>query len=94
MKPLCQFVLREMGSPSSSICWMTEAPEKEPYQAVNDQLVEIFQRLLTQAATLTDPPAASWTEKILVRLVDELRQTLAHVKPEGIETHVGARRSC
>ncbi len=94
MKPLCQFVLREMGSPSSSICWMTEAPGKGPYQAVNDLLVEIFQRLLSQAATFTDLPAAPWTEEIFVRLVDELRRTLANVKPEGVETHVGARRSC
>lgn len=93
MKPLCQFVLREMGSPSSSICWMTEAPGKEPYQVVNDQLVEIFQRLLSMAARLTDPPETTWTEELFSRLVDDLQQTLSQVKPGGPE-HVGARRSC
>jgi hypothetical protein len=94
MKPICQSILREMGSPSSSINWKAESPGKEPYQAVNDHLVEIFQRLLSMAATLTEPPEATWSKELSLRLGDELRQTLSQTPPGGPEKHVGARRPC
>lgn len=94
MKPLCQSVLREMGSPSSSINWKMESPGKTPYQAVNDHLVEIFQRLLRLAATLTEPPEATWSQELGLKLEDELRQTLAQTPEGGVEPYVGVRRSC
>jgi hypothetical protein len=73
---------------------MMESPGQGPYQVVNDHLVEIFQRLLSIAATLTAPPVASWTEEVLGSMVDELTQTLAQIKPGGPEKHVGARSTC
>lgn len=94
MKLLCQFVLREMGSPSSSIYYKTELPRKDPYQAVNDHLVEIFQRLLSLAASLTEPPKTAWSQELGLRLEDELRQTFAETPEEGAENYVGVRRSC
>ena len=94
IKPLCQFVLREMGSPSSSIYYKTEVSGKDPYQAMNDHLVEIFQRLLSLAASLTEPPKAAWSQELGLRLEDELRQTLGKTPNEGVENNVGMRRSC
>jgi anaerobic magnesium-protoporphyrin IX monomethyl ester cyclase len=100
MKRICQFLLREMGDPLSPIHWRREATGKEPYQAVNDQLVEIFQRLLNLAATLTQVPEATWTERLLVRSVDELRSTLTKTKKAkkakkaGQEEYGGTERPC
>ena len=94
MKPICQSVLREMGSPSSCIYYKLESQGTNPYQAVNDHLVEIFQQLLSQAATLTEPPKAAWSQELGLRLEDELRRTLSQMPQGGAEKHVGARRSC
>jgi hypothetical protein len=56
--------------------------------------VEIFQQLLSQAATLTEPPKAAWSQELGLRLEDELRQTLSQMSQGGAAKHVGARRSC
>jgi anaerobic magnesium-protoporphyrin IX monomethyl ester cyclase len=94
MKPLCQSVLREMGSPSSGIYYKREVPGKDPYQAVNDHLVEIFQQLLDLAATLTELPPATRSQELRLRLEDELRRTLAQAPPRGHAEHVNVIRSC
>jgi hypothetical protein len=94
MKPICQSVLREMGLPSSSIYYRTESLGKDPYQAVNDHLVEIFQRLLSRAGTLTEPPKATWSQELCLRLEDELRKTLSQAPQGGHEEHVSASRLC
>jgi 5-methoxy-6-methylbenzimidazole methyltransferase len=94
IKPLCQFVLREMGSPSSSIYYQTEVSGQDPHQAVNDHLVEIFQRLLNLAGSLTEPPKAAWSRELYLRLEDELQQSFAKAPNEGVEKNVGMRRSC
>ena len=94
MKPICQSVLKEMGSPSSSIYYKMEFPGKDPYQAVNDRLVEIFQRLLSLAATLTEPPKATWSQELCLRLKDELHRTLSQTPHGRYEEHVSVSRPC
>ena len=44
-------------------------------------MVEIFQRLLSMAATLTNLPKATWSKELCLRLEDELRQTLSQTPP-------------
>ncbi len=92
IKPLCQFVLREMGSPSSSIYWRQEV-ETGAYRAVNDRLVEIFRRLLQQAAGRQEAPSPAFTEGLRAELEQELRQLLAQPLPPGDLAH-DQKRSC
>ncbi len=94
MKPICQSVLREMGSPSSFIYYRTELLKKDPYQEVNDHLVEIFQRLLSLAATMTEPPKATWSRELFLRLEGELRQTLSKAPHGGHEKYGSVSRLC
>src|SRR5208337_808448 len=75
MKRICHFLLKEMGKPSSPVYWVEESVQNEPYRAANDQLVEIFERLLGFAEKLNCPPDANWTQALLSRLMDELRKT-------------------
>ena len=94
MKSLCQFLLREMGDPRSAIYWKLEEVGAEPYQTVNDQLVEIFTRLLRMAGTFTYQPEAAWTEKLLEKTVDELRGTIARGQKPGRKEYSDAKRPC
>lgn len=94
MKRLCQSVLREMGRPSSPIYWRTEFPGRELYQAVNDQLVEIFKGLLGRAEAMTHMPEATRTESLFHKLQEELQGTLNQTKNDMEETNGGPKRSC
>ena len=94
MKSLCQFLLREMGDPLSPIFWKLEAVGAEPYQTVNDQLVEIFIRLLRMAETLTYQPEAAWTERLLEKTVDELQGTISRGPKQGRKEYGDAKRPC
>ena len=75
MKRICHFLLKEMGKPSSPVYWARESAQNEPYRAVNDRLVDIFERMLGFAEKLNCPPDANWTEGLLSGLMDELRRT-------------------
>ncbi len=77
MKKICHFLLREMENPSSPVHWVDESVRNEPYRAVNDRLVDIFERLLGLAKKLDGPPDANSTERLLFGLMDELRITFA-----------------
>ncbi len=94
MKRICHFLLKEMGKPSSPVYWVEESVQNEPYRAANDQLVEIFERLLGFAEKLNCPPDASFTEGLLAGLMDELRSTLtkenAHPLAPDAEIQGGA----
>jgi len=94
MKSLCQFLLREMADPLSPIYWRLEEMGIEPHQTVNDQLVEIFTRLLRMAGTLTYRPEAAWTERLLVRTVDELQGTISRGKKRGQKEYGDTKRPC
>ena len=95
MKRICQFLLRVMGERFSPIHFMGESSGKEPYRTLNEQLVEIFQRLLSMADGFTQLPAATWTERLLLRLLDELQSTLYQVrKEEQTTSYGGTRRPC
>jgi hypothetical protein len=94
MKSVCHFLLREMGKPSSPVHWVDESIHNEPYRAVNDQLVDIFERLLGIAEKLTCSPDANWTERLLSRLMDELRGTLERSPKKENKNYEGAKRSC
>ena len=109
MKRICHFLLKEMAKPSSPVYWVEESVQNEPYRAANDQLVEIFERLLGLAEKLNCPPDANWTEGLLSRLMDELRTTFTricvqhvqHVRKKQVKSprkvygnHEGAKRPC
>ena len=109
MKRICHFLLKEMAKPSSPVYWVEESVQNEPYRAANDQLVEIFERLLGLAKKLNCPPDANWTEGLLSRLMDELRTTFTgicvqhvqHVRKKQVKSprkvygnHEGAKRPC
>jgi hypothetical protein len=94
MKSLCQFLLREMADPLSPIYWRLEEMGIEPHQSVNDQLVEIFTRLLRMAGTLTYRPEAAWTERLLVRTVDELQGTISRGKKREQKEYGDTKRPC
>jgi len=80
MRPICQFILREMGKPTSRIHWSAEAVGQKPFQVVNDQLVEIFKRMLATAANLTSEPEIVRTGQLLAGALKELEQTLTEVE--------------
>ena len=109
MKRICHFLLKEMGKPSSPVYWVEESVQNEPYRAANDQLVEIFERLLGFAEKLNCPPDANWTQALLSRLMDELRKTfmgicvqhVQHVHKKQVQSpkkvsrnYEGAKRPC
>jgi anaerobic magnesium-protoporphyrin IX monomethyl ester cyclase len=94
MKSLCQFLLREMGDPMSAIYWRLEGVGTEPHQTVNDQLVEIFTRLLRMAGTLTYQPEAAWTEGLLEKTVEELQGTISCGLKQGQQEYGKAKRPC
>jgi radical SAM superfamily enzyme YgiQ (UPF0313 family) len=77
MRPICQFVLREMGRPGSRLHWSAENAEGTAYRAVNDQLVEIYRRLLAAAGKMTGAPDAAGTARRLSDALQALAQTLA-----------------
>jgi len=85
MKRICHFLLKEMGKPSSPVYWVEESVQNEPYRAANDQLVEIFERLLGFAEKLNCPPDANWTQGLLSRLMDELKYYISLSYEEGVE---------
>ncbi len=80
MKRTCQFLLIEMGNPLSPLYWSKESEQQEPFRAVNDQLVEIFKRLLRMAGSLSHIPGASQIEELLCELKDELQGTICQRK--------------
>ena len=80
MRPICQFILREMGTPASRIHWSAEAVGQKPFQVINDQLVEIFKRMLATAANLTSEPETVRTGQLLAGALKELEQTLTEVE--------------
>jgi len=80
MRPLCQFVLKEMGKDTSRIFWSAETAGGKPFQAVNDHLVEIFKRMLATAANLTSEPETTRTGEMVARALEELEQTLQEGK--------------
>ncbi len=94
IKPLCQFVLREMGSPSSSIYWRQEVAGRGVYKAVNDRLVEIFQRLLRQAAGWQEAPPPAWSAALHAELEQELGHLLAHCQPVAESDYGQKRQVC
>jgi anaerobic magnesium-protoporphyrin IX monomethyl ester cyclase len=94
MKKICHFILREMGKPSSPVYWVDDSVHNEPYRAVNDQLVDIFERLLGIAEKLSCLPDASWTEGLFLRLTAELRTTFMKTPDEVYRKHDGANRPC
>ena len=94
MKRICHFVIREMGKPLSPVYWMDDSAHNEPYRAVNDQLVDIFERLLGIAEKLDRLPDANWTEGLFERLDDELRITLMKSSEEVYRKDDGANRPC
>ena len=94
MKRLCHFLLKEMGKPSSPVYWVEESVHSEPYRAVNDRLVEIFESLLGIAEELTCSPDANWTEGLLSGLMDELRGMLIKSPEKENRDYEGAKRSC
>ena len=79
MKRICHFLLKEMGKTSSPVYWEGESVENEPYRAANDQLVEIFERMLGFAKKLNFPPDANWTQGLLSRLMDEFGRTFRRI---------------
>ncbi len=76
MKKVCVFILMEMGEPSSPVYWEHESVHGEPYRAVNDLLVEIFERLSGVAEKLDCRPDPNWTGQKLAGIMDELRGML------------------
>ena len=94
MKRICQYLLREMGDRLSPIYWRLDSLGAEPYQTVNDQLVEIFIRLLNMAETLTYTPEATWTERILGKIVEELQGTISQGGKRGQKEYGDAKRPC
>ncbi len=73
---------------------MDDSVHNEPYRAVNDQLVDIFERLLGIAEKLSCLPNANWTEGLLSKLNDELLTTLTKSPEEVYRKHEGAKRTC
>lgn len=80
MRPICQFILREMGKRTSRINWCAEAVGDKAFQAVNDLLVQIFKQMLTTAANLTSEPETVMTERLLNRAFQDLEKTLGEVE--------------
>jgi len=74
MKKICLFLLREMGKSSSPVHWVNESTLNEPYRAVNDRLIEVFERLLGFAEKADGPPDPGWTEELFLSLMDEIRE--------------------
>lgn len=85
MRPICQFILREMGNRASRIHWSAEAVGDNTFQAVNDHFVQIFKKMLTTAANLTSEPATVWTERLVTRALEQLEKTLAEVEVRAAE---------
>jgi anaerobic magnesium-protoporphyrin IX monomethyl ester cyclase len=109
MKRICHFLLKEMGKPSSPVYWVEEDAQNEPYRAVNDRLVDIFERLFGFAERLHCPPDANWTVGLLAGLIDELRRTFLGICVQYVQqvqkkqvkspqkeyrNHEGAKRPC
>ena len=79
MRPICQFILREMGKPGSPIHWSAETAGQKPFHVLNDQLVDICKRMLATAADLESEPEPAWTGRLLADVLKALEQTLTEV---------------
>lgn len=77
MRSLCRFILKEMGQGTSNIYWNAETGKAKAFRPVNDQLVEIFKRILNTATGLESLPEADRTGKRLTKAREELAQALA-----------------
>jgi anaerobic magnesium-protoporphyrin IX monomethyl ester cyclase len=73
MRPICQFILQEMGKPTSPIHWSAETSGNHAFQEINDHLVDLFNQLLATAANLTSEPEAAWTQRLLKEIQAEFQ---------------------
>ncbi len=83
MRPICQFVLREMGRPGSLIHWSAESPGASTFQTVNDQLTALFHRLLKTAEGLDHSPEDAWSERVLNDACGDLQATIGRFGQGG-----------
>jgi radical SAM superfamily enzyme YgiQ (UPF0313 family) len=72
MKTICSKILTQMGKRDSQIHWRIESSGAGPFQAANDNLVDLFSKLLDTAAHLTSQPEEAWTRSQLADAPDKL----------------------
>lgn len=86
MRPICQFVLGEMGRPASSIHWSAESVGAPAFQAVNDRLTAIFHRLLKTAERFDHAPENAWSQRVLDEARVEIQAAVRLIGRDGSDS--------
>jgi hypothetical protein len=76
MRPICQFILRKMNEDFSPIHWKVESGESGAFKTVNDHLVDLFKRMLKEAASLQGAPKPIRTERLVAGALEKLERTI------------------
>jgi anaerobic magnesium-protoporphyrin IX monomethyl ester cyclase len=76
MRYICKNIFAEMSRSDSKIYWHKAEALQEPFQEINNLLVQIFQKALDTATHLNALPDTSWTQHQLASALDEINTTL------------------
>lgn len=76
MRPICQFLLREMDRESSGIHWSLETSERREFRSVNDCLVAVFTKLMSTAAAFDALPEPYWSAQLLSETIEGIKQAI------------------